>query len=177
MFMRAYVLMAVAGILAMPGWAQAQTDSDPLTAALAGQYAGVARNVRAAAEAVSEGVYGFRPTPDVRTLGELLGHIAEYQYILCSDAAGEPNPNARQLEEITSQAEMAGIVAEAIEYCSAVWDRATDEWLLEPSGDPGSQLRVAALAFNNSHTNEHYGNIVTYLRLNGIVPPSSMPAQ
>jgi uncharacterized damage-inducible protein DinB len=126
-----------------------------------------------------ESAYAYRPVPEVRTFGQLIGHITDFLYLLCSDAVEEANPDAREFETLTSKTALVEAVTEASAYCSSVWEQATDEWLMEPIDSifGESQPRVGILAFNNSHTNEHYGNIVTYMRLNDLVPPSSAPAQ
>ena len=170
--MRKFALAAVAALLAVP--AQAQDTDNPLTAALSRQFTGVARNVVATAEAVPEDLYDYRPAEGVRSMGEMIGHITDYFYQTCAGAAGEEMPDARNFEALASKAEHVEAITAARDYCAAVWAGATDAWLLEVTDTMmGRQPRVGLLTFNNSHTNEHYGNLVTYMRLNGIVPPSS----
>jgi hypothetical protein len=75
---------------------------------------------------------------------------------------------------LATKAEHVETITAARDYCAQVWAGATDAWLLEVTDTMmGRQPRVGLLTFNNSHTNEHYGNLVTYMRLNDIVPPSS----
>ena len=170
--MRNFVLAGLALLLAAP--AQAQDTDNPLTAALGRQFTGVARNVVATAEAVPEALYAYRPAEGVRSMGEMIGHITDYFYQTCAGAAGEEMPDARNFEQLATKAEHVAAITAARDYCAQVWAGATDAWLLEVTDTMmGRQPRVGLLAFNNSHTNEHYGNLVTYMRLNGIVPPSS----
>ncbi len=124
-------------------------------------------------EAMPEAKYAFRPSPDVRTYGELLGHVANESYMFCADAAGTPNPNKADFEKTTSQVEMTAALKAAFAFCDAAYSmsdtRAMDQ--VESMGGKGSRLWL--LMYNVTHDSEHYGNIVTYLRMNGIVPPSS----
>jgi len=177
--MRGSALLLAMTMMALPGVAGAQ-DANPLTASLRGQYAGVARNVTRAAEAVPADVYAFRPVEGVRSFGELFGHVADYLYLTCAAAAGETDPSGdRDFEAIADKAALVEAVAGGAAYCASVWDGATDAWLLESVDSMlgGQAPRVSMLTFNTSHINEHYGNLVTYMRLNGIVPPSSAPQQ
>jgi uncharacterized damage-inducible protein DinB len=170
--MRKLVHTAMALLRAGP--AQAQSTDNPLAAALSRQFTGVARNVVAAAEAVPESLYDYRPTPDVRSMGELFGQVTDYFYQTCAGAAGEEMPDSRNFEALATKAAHVAAITAARDYCTRVWADATDTWLLEVTDTMmGRQPRVGLLTFNNSHTNEHYGNLVTYMRLNDIVPPSS----
>ena len=109
-------------------------------------------------------------------MGQLLAHIANAQYAFCSAAAGEDSPNTANLEEtLTTKADIVSALDEAFAYCVGVYDRTTDARGAEMTTFFGDDMAVAGvLAFNSAHNYEHYGNLVTYMRLNGIVPPSSM---
>jgi uncharacterized damage-inducible protein DinB len=133
-------------------------------------------NIQATAEMLSEDVYAFQPTEEVRTMGGILAHIANAQYLFCSAAAGEEKPNTANFEEtLTTKAETVAALDEAFAYCVGVYERTTDARGAEIANFFGNDMAVAGiLAFNSAHNYEHYGNLVTYMRLNGIVPPSSM---
>jgi uncharacterized damage-inducible protein DinB len=173
--MRRCGIVLLVGLIAAPAASQSpQPAGQPLTAALRQQFEGVASNVSASAQAMPEDKYAYQPTKDVRTFGQLIGHIADVQYVFCSVAKGEPNPIKGSLEQLTSKSELVKAIAASNQYCSGVFASATDGWMLELI--PGRQQpRAASLAFNTAHSNEHYGNIVTYMRINGLVPPSSAP--
>ncbi len=68
-------------------------SSNPITASEKGFYTLVSGEVIAAAEKMPEQNYSFKPTPDVRSFGQLVGHVADAQYGFCSMATGEPNPD------------------------------------------------------------------------------------
>jgi uncharacterized damage-inducible protein DinB len=117
--------------------------------------------------------YAFRPTEEVRTFGGMLGHIADANYMFCSTAKGEENPNSRELESLTSRAELTQALAESFTYCDGAYAM-SEEKAAESVDMFGQTLtRAGVLAFNAAHDYEHYGNLVTYMRINGIVPPSS----
>ncbi len=129
------------------------------------------------ADLMPEEHYGFKPTPDVRTYGQILGHVANENYIFCSSAKGEENPNKADFEKTTAKAALVQAVRESFAYCDPAYRmpemQATQE--VNFFGQKGSRLWV--LMFNVSHDSEHYGNIVTYLRMKGLVPPSSQGGQ
>lgn len=134
------------------------------------------QNIVATAEMVSEELYAFQPTEEVRTMGGILAHIANAQYLFCSAAAGEESPNSANLEEtLTTKAEIVAGLQEAFAYCQGVYGAMTDAQGAEMRSFFGNQMAASGvLAFNSAHNYEHYGNLVTYMRINGITPPSSM---
>ena len=128
----------------------------------------------ASAEKMPEGSYDFRPTEGVRTFSELLGHVTDAQYMFCSIAAGEKNPAPKVEKPKISKADRIAAMKDAFAYCDKAHAGTTKENAGEMRKFMGNDLpRVDVLAANNMHTIEHYGNIVTYLRMNKIVPPST----
>jgi uncharacterized damage-inducible protein DinB len=176
-------LALLASLAAAPAAAQGQQAAgDPLTSALKRQFDGVARNVKEAAEKMPEDKFSYQATKDVRTFGGFVGHVANAQYLFCSRAKGETNPNKEDFEKVTGKAALVKAITAANDYCTGVYNAANDKWMLETvtQGQAPNQMQVpraAVLANNTSHSNEHYGNLVTYMRLNGLVPPSTERAQ
>lgn len=166
--------LALAALVAFPS---ALVGQDAVTGSLKGLHGVTKQNVVATAEMLSEDLYGYQPTEEVRTVGGLLTHIANSQYFFCSTAVGEASPNSENLEEtLSSKEEIVAAVHASFEYCDGVYDRMTDAKGAEIREDFFGGMAVSAvLAFNSAHNYEHYGNLVTYMRLNGITPPSSMP--
>lgn len=128
---------------------------------------------------LDEAMYAYRPTVHVRTSGQILAHIVNAQFGICSTAAGEDNPAEGNYEEIaTTRAEIVAAVKASFAYCERVYANMTDEKAMEMKpffrGERRRDMTVSSiLSFNSTHTYEHYGNLTTYMRLNGIVPPSS----
>lgn len=129
-----------------------------------------------AADELPESLYSYRPTPDVRTFGELFAHIAGSQKMYCAMALGDKVPGEGDVE--TTAKTKAAIVAalkESNSYCEKAYTLQDDK-LKAPVDVFGEQHpRFYALLANAGHNGEHYGNIVTYMRLNKMVPPSSRP--
>ncbi len=131
-------------------------------------------NIIRSAEKMPEADYSFRPTPEVRTFGQLLGHVADAQYLFCSPVLGKPNPAPGVEKSKTTKADLVAALKEAFSYCDQAYDSLTDAQAATTVKFFGAeQARVTVLSFNTAHNNEHYGNIVTYLRMKGLVPPSS----
>jgi len=172
--------VAVLTALAIPALAAAQDapkpPAPPMTASggLKSLHAQVRGFIIRAAESMPEEHYAFKPTPDVRSFGELLGHIATAQYNFCTPVRKVANPNKDNLEKTaTTKAALVAALKDSFAFCDPAYDMA-DAGLTEMV--MWAKREVAAgytLTFNVAHNNEHYGNIVTYLRMNGIVPPSS----
>ncbi len=121
-----------------------------------------------------EAKFAFKPTPEVRSFGQLIGHVAGSQYMFCAAALGEPARAEDNIEKTTtSKADLIAAMKASTAYCEkayAMSDAATQAGITMFGQ---KQTKLWALITNASHTGEHYGNIVTYLRLNGMVPPSS----
>ena len=132
--------------------------------------------VTQAAEELSDSLYGYRPTPDVRSFGELFAHIAGSQFMYCAMAMGDKVPGEGDVEKTAKgKAAILKAVKESNTYCERAYTQPDER--LKPMVDVfGEQHpRFYALIANASHDGEHYGNIVTYMRLNKMVPPSSRP--
>jgi len=132
--------------------------------------------IASAAEKMPEGEYAFRPDPAVRSFGEILGHIADANYLFCSSVLGESNPSPNIEKTKTTKAELTSALRDAFAYCNRAYSALTDENAHETVKAFGQERnRLGVLWFNASHNLEHYGNVVVYMRTKGIVPPSSEP--
>ena len=161
-----------------PAWAQAPA-ANPFAAMVRTSWDGVKKNIAASAAALPEADYGFKPTAAVRSFGQIVGHLVNDHYLICSAAKGEQNPFAKtDFEKTASKAELAKALEASNAYCDAVYGAMTDAAALttvEFFGDKYTKLGL--LQINATHDSEHYGNLVTYLRIKGIVPPSSAPSK
>jgi uncharacterized damage-inducible protein DinB len=176
MFRRLAVTLALAAMV--PAAAQAQDTpraDSPLVASTGILYSQVKGWIGRAAEQVPEEQYAFRPTDGVRTFRELLGHIANAHYLFCSAALGEASPATENFEETrTTKAAMQEALRASFDYCDRAYSSITDAQATDIVQVFGADRpRLFALNFNVAHDMEHYGNIVTYMRINGLVPPSS----
>ena len=175
---RLFRSVALAALVLVPVTAIAQDSANPFTDAVKAQLAQVKNSVTRTAEKVGEDLYGFKPTPEVRSLGQLIGHISDGNYGICGLASGM-KPTASGIEKsATTKAALQKALAESFAFCEQALASMDDKKGAELVKAFGSmQPRLMAFAFNNSHLNEHYGNLVTYMRLKGIVPPSSEPTK
>jgi uncharacterized damage-inducible protein DinB len=179
-------LSAVLFLLAMPAFAQTggAPAANPLSTWLRNAFMGNRSNITRSAEKMPEEDYGLRPGPqqEVRTFGQQLGHLANYNYLWCSQAKGEKNPNAgTNLEKLATKAEFMKALEGAFSYCEGVYGALTDASgtemidITQENGRQTRNLRMALLILNYGHNNEIYGSIVTSLRIKSIVPPASEP--
>jgi len=154
--------------------AQATPPANPITSSEKGLYAFVSGAAIGAAQKMPEENYAFKPTPEVRSFGQLVGHVADAQYLFCSLASGEANPAKAIEKNKTSKADLVAALKDAVAYCNQAYDSMSDA--------KGSQTvkfrnfdlaKLTVFSLNTAHTDEHYGNMVTYLRIKGIVPPTS----
>jgi len=163
--------VSLSGVLA-----HAQAVSDPLSAGIKGIYNISKNDVSRAAEEMPEENYSFKPTPEVRSFGQIIGHVADAQYLFCSAAMGETNPAPGIEKSKTTKADLVKAVNDAFAYCDKVYNAMTDAHAAEMVKFFGrEQPKLVVLAFNSAHNMEHYGNLVTYMRIKGLVPPSSQP--
>src|SRR3989442_1348636 len=132
--------------------------------------------IEGAAEKMPEEQYAFKPDPAVRSFGQILGHIADANYLFCSTVLGENNPSPGIEKTKTTKAELKAALRDSFAYCNRAYDALTDASANETVKAFGQERnKLGALWFNTSHNLEHYGNLVVYMRLKGYVPPSSEP--
>lgn len=149
-------------------------EAQSVTESLAGLYNITKTNIMATAELADAELLAYRPTDEVRSTAQLLGHIANAQFAFCSAAAGESSPQTENYEETrTTRNGLIEALQAGFAYCDGVFDAMTDEDGARAVNFIGPSTAHGVLAFNSAHNYEHYGNLVTYMRINGIVPPSS----
>lgn len=176
--MRTCIAIALAAGLGAAPAAQSAQSGNPISDAIRSQWNSAKRNLQQSAEIMPEGSYDYRPVDGVRNFGEILAHVAGASYVFCASAKAEKPPFAEDAFEKTAKTRAAIMkaTADAIAYCDGAFTALTDatagQMVPQPFGE-GQVPRTAALVAHIGHVNEHYGNLVTYFRINGIVPPSS----
>jgi hypothetical protein len=146
-------------------------------------YAPVQTNIVRAAEQFPEDKYRWQPTPDVRSWARLIGHLTDDNNMMCWAVMKDgPRPafvdTPNTIESGANKATKAELIAglrASIARCDKAFGVLTPATMNEPSDLRPGMSKIGALIYNTSHTNEHYGNLVTYMRLQGLVPPSSQP--
>jgi uncharacterized damage-inducible protein DinB len=160
----------------------AQTDSKspqtaskaPLIATSQGFFTLSKTNILRSADKIPEELWSFQPTPEVRTIAQLFAHVADSQYLICGIASTGKSVNKGIEKTAKTRTEIVAALNEAFGYCEAAYANMTPTSAVETVSAFGRQVtRIGVMDFNISHTFEHYGNLVTYMRIKGIVPPSS----
>ena len=139
-------------------------------------------NITKAADQFPEDKYMWSPTPEVRTFGGLISHIIDDNngacWLLAGDAAAQPRLDTggkpTDAGKDLKKADIVAKLAESFARCDKAFDAVTDANMAERNGT-SNRSKFGAVFYNTQHINEHYGNIVTYMRLQGLVPPSSAP--
>ena len=184
--MRVIVTIALIGLVGAPAFAQsggaAQGPGQAPTAAalmvrlVQGAWASAKRNIVESADQMPEADYGFKPVDSVRTVGQILAHVADSNYYYCARSKGEapPVPDGTLEKTATTKAAIVKALGESVAYCDAVYAALTPASAADMVKAGENQIpRAQPLFANASHNVEHYGNLVTYFRLKGMVPPST----
>jgi uncharacterized damage-inducible protein DinB len=150
---------------------------NPLSTDLKGSYNGIKSTIIKAADEMSEANYSFKASPLERTYGEIVGHIADVQLALCGNVKGEQKKGDAGSK--TSKADLVAELKASFDYCDGAYDSQTDADAasMVTLFGPRKATKLAVLNFNIAHDNEMYGQMVVYLRIKGLVPPSSQPRQ
>jgi hypothetical protein len=150
--------------------AQPAATGNPVVSESKQAYNGIKTNLTGMAEKMPAGDYGFKASPDIRTFGELMAHIADSQLRMCSSVVGAPKTGTAASKK--AKDDLVAALKASFDECDAAWASVTDTNFAEiPSG--GRRSRLGSLIANTTHDNEEYGYGAIYLRLKGIVPPSS----
>lgn len=161
----------ILGLLAAPLQAQSADIAVPTTRMHWEQLSGY---VLASAVDMPEEKYNFRPVAGVRTFGELIGHVAGSQNMFCAIALGQAPPAEDAVEKAaSSKAALIAAMKASNANCAKAYAQsdADARGAIDLFGQ--KRTRLFALMMNATHDGEHYGNLITYLRINGLVPPSS----
>jgi uncharacterized damage-inducible protein DinB len=146
---------------------------NPLVASSQGLFSVAKGDILKSLDKIPDNLWSFQPTPEVRTVGQLFAHIADGQYEFCSAAEGKQIDKGIE-KTAKTKADVSAAVKEAFAYCDAAFAKMSDADAAALAPFLGRQLsRLSIMDFNTAHTMEHYGNLVTYMRIKGIVPPSS----
>jgi uncharacterized damage-inducible protein DinB len=156
--------------------------SPSMAASLASMHQVIRRNLAEAAAAMPAEEYAFRPTSQVRSFAELLVHVISGNAYFCAQARGDKPTFGGDYAKSADKAVLVKALGEALAACDAVYGATTDANVNQPVGVQGRggsrpTTRGLVLMFNTTHNNEHYGNLVVYMRLKNHVPPSTARTQ
>src|SRR5262249_50095240 len=146
-------------------------------AAIKGAYEGIKRNMNGAAEKMPDDQYNFKASPDIRTFGALIAHVADAQARTCAAVSGATAPESAGSK--TAKADLVAALKASFDICDGVVNSLSDEDATKTvnMGRGGPRSKFAVLWGLIAHSNEEYGYLAVYMRIKGIVPPSSTPRQ
>lgn len=173
--MRKALAIIVMCLLALPVFSQEKQSSDnPFSTMNKRGYERTKGILLRSAEKMPEENYSFKPVDTVRSYGEIIGHLADAQYLFCATASGEKNPGLNIEKTKTSKADLVAALKDGFAYCDKVYGAMTDATAIQTVKFFGNDVpKYVVLNVNIGHNMEHYGNLVTYMRIKGIVPPTS----
>ena len=173
-------LLLVFSLAAFQTFAQSSTggsaapNANPLSASAKMMYGMTKSYLLKSAQEMPEADYSFKPVSTVRSFGELVGHVADAQYEFCSAVIGDGKQPPGIEKSKTTKADLIQALQEGFAYCDSAFDSMTDAHAAEMVKLFGREFpKLAVLNFEIAHNMEHYGNMITYLRIKGLVPPSS----
>jgi len=150
---------------------------NPVSGAVKNQLPRFSKNMVAAAEAMPAEKYNFKPTPEMNSFAHLVMHIAQSNNGLCSKISDTPTPDAKMADTDPKDKLVASLKA-SFDYCSSALEKVDDSKLGDQMMLFGNRpfSRAAVLIILSDDWYDHYGAQATYLRLNGILPPTAQPA-
>ena len=165
--------LCILTLIAACGAGALQAQGNPFSADAKSAYTGIKNTLTKAADMMSDADYSFSTVPGkVRTYGEIIGHIADVQLTLCGIAKGEQKRGDAGTKK--TKADLVAALKASFDYCDSVYDAMTDADGAAKVTMFGRQLtKLGVLNFNVAHDNEMYGTAVAYIRIKGLVPPSS----
>ena len=161
-----------------PNSSAAQAPADVAMSGIRDEWKVMIANISAAAEELTDAEYAYKPTAKVRSFGELIGHVAGTQNMICAAVLGDKQPAEDAIEKSakTKVALVAALKASTA-YCTKAYAISAGAMTAQVDMFGEKSTKIAALVLNAVHDGEHYGNIVTYMRMQGKIPPSSKPAK
>jgi hypothetical protein len=160
-----------------PAPSQPAPPAKPLSAPADVQraYNGLKANILKAADKMPAESYSFRPTPDIRTFARVVNHVTEAQVRICGTLNGTaPDALAKVPPETADKATIQAALQASFAECDKAYAAITDDNLLQMlTLGPITRTRIGFAWGNVSHDNEQYATLALYLRLKGLVPPSS----
>jgi uncharacterized damage-inducible protein DinB len=163
------ILASLANAQISPDLPNPITASNPLTTTLSIFRSNMQDKIMKSVAAMPESKYSYRPTKDVRSFAEIVTHVADISFILCANAKGEVTPAVAGAKG--SKTEVIAYLKGAFDYCDGVYSWLSDSHLNEPADFFGVKTnRMFILTQVANHDALHYGNLATYLRLNGLAP-------
>ena len=172
MSMRLFLTTPLAAVVLCVGAVSASAQSAAMDGVRT-EFAAVKASVMTAANKAPESIYGYQPTPEVFTLRKQLLHIADASFSICSGFKGTPGQRPKvDADAPLAKADVLGTLTASFAYCDEALTAATDATLGETVASPSGAKRPKSYYASHllAHTGLHYGNVVTYMRMNKLSP-------
>jgi hypothetical protein len=167
-------VVITAGVVCLAGVGVGGQATYPFISELKQNYTIVKNNHIRMAEKMPEEHYGFKPVAQIRMFSGAVAHVADSQARTCSLVSGEQK--AGNATSKTTKADLVAALKESYATCDTAFDALTDaaaSQMVRLGQSSRERSTLGLLAGMISHSNEQYGYMAVYLRLKGIVPPSS----
>jgi hypothetical protein len=176
-----YLGMLALAVLLLPVAAGAQDSAmtpNPITSLIKQQVVRYGQLQVAGAEAMPADKYGYRSTPETRTFGQLILHVAQFNNLMCNRISGMPAPDIKDVKDTDSKEKLVATVKGSFDFCTTALNGVDDSTLGAPAGKlgPMTMTRGGAMVILGEDWFDHYSTMAIYLRVNGILPPSAQPA-
>ena len=172
-----YRSLLILAVVATPAIAQQQQggadQSRAAVAAARASWMAAHSYIVRSAEQMSEADFAFKPVATVRSFGQIVAHVADDETGWCAQILGEPLKQTQYEKKLTAKADVVKAIRDAGTYCEKAYSMTDAQAGAMATIWGGQQPKIKGLMDNAAHDWEHYGNIVTYLRIKGMVPPSS----
>jgi uncharacterized damage-inducible protein DinB len=152
-----------------------QQTKNPVSSVVRDALAGRQKNTVAAIEEMPADKFGFKPTAEQMTFGEVAAHIVESNYFFCANAGDVPEPKVDELKGTEGKDKLVAAVKASFDFCASTLAKTDDSKLGDTiKGFDGSpKLRAWAFMGLAGSMADHYGMVAMYLRLNGLLPPTA----
>jgi uncharacterized damage-inducible protein DinB len=166
------------GLTVVLGTVQLRAADSQLWGPLRAQWEMTRNLVMGMAEAIPEAKYDYKPTPEVRTFRGQLTHLVSENNFYMSMVAGDKPPDRAKYEALQTRDEILKALKDSYDYGTKALANLTDEKAMETITARRQQVpRWTAALYNITDNMDHYGQLVVYMRLNGMVPPSTAARQ
>jgi uncharacterized damage-inducible protein DinB len=167
--------LSILTLTAALSFAQSGPSSSPLISSSHDLFTQISQLVLRSADKVPENLWSYRATPEVRTIAQLFAHIADASNHICALATGGKRLDTSIEQTAKTKADIVTALKREFAGCEADYAKMTPAQAIEvvDIGGGVKRTRIQEMDYEVAHTWEHYGNLVTYMRLNKIVPPSS----
>ena len=176
-----YLGMLALAALLLPVAAGGQDSAmipNPITSLLKQQVVRYGQWQIAGAEAMPADKYVYKSTPETRTFGQLILHVAQFNNLMCGRISGMTAPDIKDLKDTDPKDKLVAAVKGSFDFCTTALNSVDDSTLGQPAGKLGQNLvlsRGSAMVILGEDWFDHYGTMAIYLRMNGIAPPSAQP--